>query len=271
MSVAYPRLIRPPDPAIEDRTLQAMPEGSTKSHGAVRRLLHLAFRDGHTILDLTYGSGGCWSPPSPPGIRLSTNDLCPDVPAQHHRDYRATGLPDGAYDVVVFDPPHTADQSAVSYFGRRYRSAVKGNDALVEDVVAGALEAFRIGAVGVIVKVADTNHGSEFVQLSYAVTAALGRPYTQLLTYRPSGIANPRHVAQRVPDSTVAVYLAFRKDSHKHRDFDTLFARQEREVSHAVQIASPAWLLVRKEAQSRSELRRPHQEGRQVTRPGEKA
>jgi hypothetical protein len=128
---------------------------------------------------------------------------------------------------VIFDPPHTADQSDVSYFGRRYRSAVRGNAALVEDVVAGAVEAMRVSSVGTIVKVADANHGGELVLLSYEVIAAIGRPYTQLRTYRSSGIGNPRHKAQRVPDSVGAVYLAFRRGGHHHRDFDELYRRQE--------------------------------------------
>jgi hypothetical protein len=221
------RLVRPPDPAILGRPLQIMPERLVRSHGAVRRLLHFAFRDGYSVLDLTYGAGGCWRRPLPPDISLTTSDGSPDIGADHHLDYRATGLPDGAYDVVVFDPPHTGDQSEVSYFGRRYRSAVRGNDALVQDVVAGAVEALRISAVGVIAKLADTNHGSELVLLSYEVIAALGRPYTLLMTYRTSGIANPRHKVQRIPDSNGAIYLAFRKDSPKHQDFDKLYARQE--------------------------------------------
>lgn len=220
------RLIRPPDPAIRGRTLQYMPAKAVPSHNAVRRLLHCAFRDAASVLDVTYGAGGCWKLPLPPGIDLTTNDLDPDAGANLRLDYRATGLADGTFDVVVYDPPHTADNGQSGYFWARYRGTARGNDALVDDVVAGSLEAWRVSRLGIIVKLTDASHGSELVMLSYEVIRALGaRAYGQITTYRPAGIADPKHTVQRTPDSNGAIYLAFRHGSHQHRDFDRLYGR----------------------------------------------
>src|SRR3712207_9308891 len=58
------RAIRPPDPIIRGTTLAYMP---IDGHEATRRLVHLAFRDAHTALDLTYAHGGFWREPLPPG------------------------------------------------------------------------------------------------------------------------------------------------------------------------------------------------------------
>src|SRR5688572_26761287 len=99
-------MIRPPDPAIRGVTLTHM---MIENDEAVRRLLHLGFRYAHSCLDLTRGAGGCWSGPLPPGLRLTTNNVDPSSHVDLHVDYRATGVPDGYCGVVLFDPPHTAD------------------------------------------------------------------------------------------------------------------------------------------------------------------
>src|SRR4051812_16049444 len=85
--VTATRVIRPPDPAIQGETLTHMP---IKSDEAVRRLLHLSFRDAGSALDLTHGAGGCWSEPLPPGLRIATNNIDPGSRADLHVDYRAT-------------------------------------------------------------------------------------------------------------------------------------------------------------------------------------
>src|SRR6266540_2675654 len=119
-------VLRPPDPAIQGPTLQYMANPPVASHDAVRRLAHLAARDAEGALDLTYGAGGCWRAPLPPGIALTTNDLDRSLPTDLHLDYRATGLRDGSFDLVVYDPPHTADNGEHGHFCARYRGAAKG-------------------------------------------------------------------------------------------------------------------------------------------------
>jgi hypothetical protein len=217
-------MIRPPDSAIVGPTLTYMPIGSAE---AVRRLVHLAFRDAHTALDLTAAHRGFWRGPCPPGLAIASNNLDPNGAADLHVDFTATGLPDGAYDLVVFDPPHIADGGAASIMAARY-GTVKGVPALREMLEDGAREAWRIASVGVLVKVADHSHGSELLLLSDWIKGAVpARPYTVLHTFRPGYLHDGKRRAERVPRNNGATYLAFRKDGHQHRDFDRLYARQD--------------------------------------------
>jgi hypothetical protein len=117
------RLIRPPDPAIVGTTLTYMP---IKSAEAVRRLVDLAFRDAHTALDLTYAHGGFWRDPLPPGLQLTTSNRDLSSRVGLHLDFTATGLPEGSYDLVVYDPPHIANAGQASIMGARRLSFVGG-------------------------------------------------------------------------------------------------------------------------------------------------
>lgn len=216
-------LIRPPDPAIVGTTLTYM---AIRSHDAVRRLLHLAFRDAHTLLDLTYAAGGFWKRPFPPGIALTSNSLNASALADLDLDFTETGLPDGSYDLAVYDPPHIADGGRASIMAGRY-GTIKSTAALRSLVQAGAREAWRISSVGVLVKVADSSHGGELLLLSDWVKAVIPmQPYVVLHTVRPGYLRDGKHRAYRVPRSNGAVWLAFRKAGHRHMDFDRLYARQ---------------------------------------------
>src|SRR4051812_36569865 len=144
-------MIRPPDPAIIGTTLRFMP---IRSHEAVRRLVHLAFRDARSALDLTYLDGAFWRGPLPPGLTVTGNNLDPASSADLHLDFTATNLSAGAYDLVVIDPPHVADAGANGIMGARY-GTVRGSAALRELIEAGCREAWRIAAVGIVVKIAD--------------------------------------------------------------------------------------------------------------------
>lgn len=215
------RVIRPPDPSIVGATLTHM---AIKSDEAVRRLLHLALRDAGSCLDLTYGAGRCWSDPLPPGLSLTTNNIDPDAATDLHLDYRGTGLPDGYRGAVLFDPPHTADNGKTGLFWARYGGTTKGNLALIQDVVCGALESWRLASVGLVVKVIDASHGHEWVSLSDAVKAVIPvRPYFEMRTIRRVPIKDTKHRVQRVPKNNASVYVVFRKDGHRHIDFDRLY------------------------------------------------
>lgn len=217
-------MIRPADSAIVGTTMTYMP---ITSADATRRLVHLAFRDAHTALDLTHAHRGFWADPLPPGLTLTSNNLDPTANADLHLDFTATGLSDGAYDLVVYDPPHVADAGVESIMGQRF-GTVRGIEGLRGLIVAGAVEAWRVARVGVLVKIADHSHQSEHQALSDWVKAAIPMPlYTQLHTVRPSYLRDGKHRATRVPRNNGATYLVFRKDSHRHRDFDALYERQE--------------------------------------------
>ena len=217
-------LIRPPDPAVKGKTLRLAPYGSAE---ATRRYIHHAFRDAHTAIDLTYAHGGFWERPYPPGLAVTTSNIDPASGADLHLDFTATGLPDGAYDLVVFDPPHIADGGQHGIMAGRF-GTVRGIPALRELIQAGAREAWRVASIGVLVKVADHAHGGRYQPLSRWVEDALDAPlYFDLHTYRPAYLRDGKHRGMRVPRSNGATYLVFRKSGPAHLDFDRLYARQQ--------------------------------------------
>jgi len=217
-------MIRPTDPAISGVTMRYMPIGSGE---AVRRLVHLAFRDAHSGLDVTFAHGGFWRDPQSPGLTVTSNNLDPSSAADLHLDFTATGLPDGACDLVIYDPPHIADGGKTGIMARRFET-VRGTLALREVIQAGAREAWRVAAVGVLVKVADHAHQGEHQALTEWVKAVVPMPlYFELHTYRPGFLRDGKHRAVRLPRNNGAVYLVFRKSGPMHVDFDRLYARQQ--------------------------------------------
>lgn len=221
-------MIRPPDPVLNGHTAMTYMV-DTPSDMAVRHLLNLCFRDCIEVLDLTYGSGNFWKAPTPPGITLTTNNPDPDASTHLHVDYTGTGLPSGLADLVIFDPPHTADNGEGGHFKQRYGGTVRGNIALMADIRQGTAEAWRLARLGILVKVADCSHGGELLMESHWVQQEVGRvPYAVMHTVKKHPLIDPKHKVQRVPKSNGAVYLAFRKDSHKHKNWDAVYERQGR-------------------------------------------
>lgn len=217
------RPIRPPDPAIAGPTLRYMAIDSAE---ATRRLVHLVFRDCSTALDVTHAHAGFWRDPLPPGLTLTINDFNPASRADLHLDFRSTGLPDGAYDLVVFDPPHLADGGKTGIMARRF-GTVRGITALRELIQDGAREAWRVAAIGVLVKVVDYAHQGQHRQLSRWVEAALTEaPYTDLHAIGHT-LTDGKWRACRVPRNNGSIYSTFRKSGPLHLNFDTLYARKE--------------------------------------------
>src|SRR4051794_18678650 len=110
-------MIRPPDPAVVGPPLCYMAIDSAE---AVRRLIHLCYRDCATALDLTHAHGQFWRGPLPPGLALTTNNLDTESSADLHVDFTDTGLPDDAFDLAIYDPPHLADGGETSIMGQRF-------------------------------------------------------------------------------------------------------------------------------------------------------
>jgi hypothetical protein len=217
-------VIRPPDPSIRGITLAY---SAISSAEAVRRLVHLAFRDCASVLDLTYAHGRFWADPLPPGLIVATKNLDLDSATDLHVDFRQTGLPDGAFDLAILDPPHIADGGKRGIMARRY-GTVKGIAALREMIEDGAREAWRVSRIGVLIKVADYAHQGQHQRLSHWVEGALPvPPYVVLHTFKPYFLRDRKHRAVRVPRSNGAIWLAFRKSGHRHVDFDRMYARQE--------------------------------------------
>jgi hypothetical protein len=207
------RAVRPPDLLVEGVTYAVMPIDSAE---AVRRLLHLDFRDARTVLDLTFGAGRFWREPLPPGIALETNNPDPRCRADHRFDFRAVPLPDGSYDLVLLDPPHVADGGERSIMAARFGTC-KGTEALRALIEQGCREAWRLARIGVLVKVADHEHEGRLLELSQRVRGALGAPSMVLHAVRPTNLEDPNWRAQRSPRCNYASYLTFRKDRARHR------------------------------------------------------
>lgn len=161
--------------------------------------------------------------------RYTSYDLAvydPSAPTDLNCDFTDTGLPDESYDLAVYDPPHLADLGADSIMGKRFGSA-SGSAGLDALVTAGVREAWRIARVGILVKLADSSHGSEFLQLSRWVFDQFDRqPYFVAHTTR-SQLEDGKWKVQRVPRCNGAVYLVWRRDRHQHIDFDAIYDRQE--------------------------------------------
>ncbi len=221
------RPIRPPDSQLGDDT--GLRIGRYSSAEAVRILLHCFFRDAHTAFDLTYGAGRFWKPPYPPGLTVVTNNVDPSAPTDLHVDYTATGLPDAAYGVALWDPPHLPHLAPTSFMARRY-GTVRSTAAFRAMIEAGAREAWRIAGVGIIVKLADFPNGGAYLPLTSWACEALGvlPCYVMHTIGRPS--PRPDGEIGRVPRNNGADWLVFRKDGHRYPDFVALYERQQ--VSH---------------------------------------
>ena len=217
-------LIRPPDPKLGADT--GLRIGSYSSAETVRILLHCFFRDAHTCIDLTYGTGGFWKAPYPPGLALTTNNIDPEVSTDLHVDFTATGLPDDAFGVGVYDPPHLPHLGATAFMARRY-GTVRSSSGFQSTIEAGALEAWRIARVGLIVKLVDSPNGGAYLPLTSWATEALGvRPcYVMHTVGRPS--PRPKGEIPRVPRNNGADWLVFRKGGNRYPDFVTLYERQQ--------------------------------------------
>jgi hypothetical protein len=182
-------LIRPPDPAVTGRTLRLAPYGSAE---ATRRFIHLAFRDALAALDLTFAHGAFWRDPLLPLLDLTTSNCDPLSSAELRRDFTATGLAVGAWDLTVIDPPHIADGGAASIMGTRY-GTVRGTAALRDLTEAGSREAWRVARQGVIVKVQDCVHASRCWWLSRWVQDVMPcEPYDFLHLTRARKLNDPK-------------------------------------------------------------------------------
>ena len=108
-------------------------------------------------LDLTYGLGVFWKKYAP--RQLTTNDFFKD--ADRHQNFTATDFGDRSFELVVFDPPFTANGPSKQRHQERYGSHrdQEGAPQNIKDVrrllVGGIKEACRISGRWVLVKTQD--------------------------------------------------------------------------------------------------------------------
>ena len=114
------------------------------------------YLDGRSVLDVTYGNGVWWRRYTPE--RFGFHDLKIDGV-----DFRSLPYPDGAWDVVCYDPPYvphggtTLIPDAIERFGLKKRNA----DELDELMQAGFVEACRVASEFVLVKCMSAVSGGE--------------------------------------------------------------------------------------------------------------
>lgn len=153
--------------------------------------LHFAPHDKPlTVLDLTFGRGVFWRWDWERwSILRTTNDLHV-AGVDHREDFKKTMFEDKAFDVVLFDPPFTANGASRDGHQKRYGSdrSMEGapqNASQVQDLlVDGIVEACRIARYGLIVKTQDVTE-------SKRVWWNVDRACNQLQTWLPY-----KHVAR---------------------------------------------------------------------------
>jgi hypothetical protein len=132
------------------------PERTTNAQ-AIAAAAALDFLDG-IVLDLTVGpEAGFWRRWRP--ARLVTNDIDPEVPADHHFDARAFPWPDASFDTVVVDPQYGYRGTSRLASDVRYglaRPYVPAAD-IDANLFAITTEALRLARCCVLVKCEDQN------------------------------------------------------------------------------------------------------------------
>lgn len=184
----------------------------------VAKLLRVLFPDAQTVLDTTFGSGSFWKPAPPEGISLTGIDLDPERARDRVADFTDLPFEHRSFDVVVFDPPYLSDVSRRNpgIVGRRFGSFATHDD-VRRAVTKGAVEAWRVARIGLIVKVQLHTHASTLVDMESWVREAIRQPlYGRVEQIRPAKLTDPKWTEQLSVWSNSATFLAFRKGDQRH-------------------------------------------------------
>lgn len=171
----------------------------------VAAILRDLFPDARTVLDLTPGRGRFWSESVPTHVSVRFSEY----------DFRCLPLEVNAVDVAVFDPPHIADAGQRSIMRQRFGTYPQRE--LAQVIRDGAREAFRVAALGCVVKVCDHVHEQRFQDMSGWVCGELGAPYEKVHQVRARSIRDPKwREPQLSAYSNGSSYLIFRKGEQRH-------------------------------------------------------
>lgn len=182
----------------------------------VAKMLRVLFPDALTVLDATWGTGKFWLPNSP--YHLVGLDRSGHGRPSVLGDFTKLPFADNRFDVVIFDPPYQWDEGKTkrSVVGRRFATYTGEQDAW-STITAGALEAWRVGRLGIIVKIQDYTHASKPVRLSRWVEGALPEePYATVHQARLNTITDPKWSDQLSPRANSTTFLAFRHGDQRH-------------------------------------------------------
>jgi hypothetical protein len=196
-------------------TLYSVEHGSSAQ--TVAKLLRVLFPDAGTALDLTYGSGKFWDGTA--GVRVTGVDLDPSRARDVCADFTRLPFRADSFDVCVFDPPYLADVSKHNpgIVGRRFGSFATVDDVRLA-VMRGAVEAWRVARLGIVVKVQAHTHASVLVDMpSWVSQALLGQPlYGRVEQTRPAKLLDPKWTDQLSVWSNSATFLAYRHGDQRH-------------------------------------------------------
>lgn len=183
---------------------------------AVGRLLAVLFPDARTALDMTYGSGNFWDGSA--HVDVVGMDRNPARARDVCADFTRLPFADGSFDVAIFDPPYLTDAGHASIMRSRFGSFASVTD-LRAAVEAGAREAWRVGRLGVLVKIQDYKHASRLVRMTRWVEDALAPAelYDFLHLRSPSKIRDGKWGDQLSLYTTHSTFMAFRHDGPIHR------------------------------------------------------
>lgn len=181
----------------------------------VAQILRVYFPSARTALDLTGGDNGFWD--GSELLEVTRLIVDPSKPPDEQSDFRSLPhIPDDAYDVTFFDPPHVGDAGGESIMGAKFGSYA--GDDLEHAIKDGCGESWRIGQQGTVIKVTDHVHGQRYVLESDWVRDAIGQPpFDEVYQVRGNAVIDPKWTEQLSAYNNGATYLIFRKDGPLHK------------------------------------------------------
>lgn len=181
------------------------------------------------VLDVTFGEGKFWTSWQP--LMLTASDLYKDsfvaaavagleLYEAHQWDYRALPCEEAEYDVVVFDPPYKLNGTpALGEQDDRYGTNQRTSRAeVLDDIVAGARECYRVCGRRLLVKCMDQVEGGRKRWQTDLVTRAiedLGGRKIDRFDIALAGRPQPGGRQQRTSRSKHSTLLVFEKPKEK--------------------------------------------------------
>lgn len=167
-----------------------------------------------SVLDATYGLGRFWTRFRPD--RLTTNDLDVELATEFHDDFRKLNFGDGAFDVVVFDPPYgyrgTSRLASDKSYGLGEYLSTAERELLMAD---GLAECARVTAPGgrLLMKCQDQSV-SAAKRFQTIMFANLGEEHgleLEDMLHLPGGRSQPEGKTQRHSWANYSTLLVFGK------------------------------------------------------------
>jgi hypothetical protein len=181
----------------------------------VAKILRTFFPLAVTCLDPCYGLGNFWDGTA--HVTVTAHDSQAQRAPNGIVDATALPYPADGFDVVVIDPPQFMDGGATAYMTRRY-TTLAGHKlkTLVRNM---ALESWRVGKYGCVIKVADYTHGGLFIRQTAWVRAALQQDEFDVVHQtRIAPLVDDRPEEERYSAlNNGSTYLIYRKGDQHHR------------------------------------------------------